>query len=447
MQYTTFLNKLLASIFLLGVSASCGAQQLDLIYSFELASEHDAELHAAYNQLLSSKEISPQALADLLPSIDLSASSSDERQESESSFSGGGKSTSQFRTEGFSITLRQPLFNWARIVNYRQAKQLVSKAEVEYLLAEQSLIIRLTERYLDTIQAHATLTVADKDVKAFSRQLEQAKIRFDVGVVAITDMHDAQARYDLSVATQISAQNNVYSKHEALREIIQTPTGDLAPLETTFPLSPPEPNNIDVWEASAAQQNLTLEMARLDVAIAKKQISIHRSGHYPTIDIVAAHNYSETGGGSFGTGFRNESDALGVELKLPIFKGGKTRSLTQQAAFNHQQTLDQLEALQRSTLRETRDAFRGVTSSAQRIKALKQALISNQSSLKASEAGLEVGTRTIVDVLDAQSNVSRIELQLTEAKNNYILNILNLKKTAGTLSKNDLSIVNQWLQH
>lgn len=442
-----FLKKLLPSIILCIYPVLNFAQPIDLVTAYKLALEHDADIHAAYNQLLSSKEAKPQALAGLLPSINASAITNDVRQESESSFSGGGKSTSQFRDESFSVSLRQPLFNWANFTRYKQAKKQVSKAEAGYQFAEQALILRLTERYLDTLQANVNLNLANDDVNAFTRQLEQAKIRFEVGLIAITDVHDAQARYDLSIATQIAAQDRLYSAQEALREIIQTDELALAPLAPSFPLSAPEPNNIDSWETFAATQNLALEMAKYDVNIAKKEIELQRAGHYPTVDIVASHQYSETGGGSFGTGIRNEADKLGLELNVPLFAGGRTRSLTRQAAFNHQQSLDVLQSLQRTTLRETRDAFRGVTTNLKRIHALEQAIISNKSSLDANEVGLEVGTRTIVDVLDAQSNLSRAKLELSDAKRSYILSILNLKNSAGSLSKADLEIVNQWLKH
>ena len=343
------------------------------------------------------------------------------------------------------MSLRQPLFNWASFERFKQAKTQVSNAEAEYKLAEQNLILRLTEAYLNTLEAEVNLGLTNDDVNAFTRQLDQATTRFDVGLIAITDVHDAQARYDLSVATQIAAQDNLHSKKEALREIIQTNEIKIAPLANELPISPPEPNNIAEWETLAAQQNLSLEIAKNDVVIAKKEVNINRAGHYPTVDIVASHDYSETGGGSFGTGFRNESDKLGLELNLSLFAGGKTLSLTRQAAFNHQQSLDLLQSKQRSTLRETRDFFRGVTSNLLRIKALEQAIISNQSSLDASEVGLEVGTRTIVDVLDAQSNLSRAKLELIAAKKDYILSVFNLKSAAGSLSISDIEHINQWL--
>ncbi|MDX2426561.1 MAG: TolC family outer membrane protein [Cycloclasticus sp.] len=441
------LNKAFLSLIAALIPALALSQPIDLLRAYQLAIEHDADIHAAHNQLLASKEATPQALAELLPSLNASASTADVRQESESSFSGSGKGTGQFRDEGFSISLRQPLVDWASFVRYKQAAKIVSKAETEYLLAEQTLILRLTERYLNTLEAEVSLTLANDDAKAFSRQLEQANQRFEVGLIAITDVHDAQARHDISIASQIAAKDSLYSQQEALREIIQADDIVLLPLAEKFPLSSPEPNDIQEWESLASQHNLSIVMAKLDVAIAKKEIDANRSGHYPQVDLVASHNYNETGGGSFGTGFRNESDKLGLELTMPLFVGGKTLSLTRQAAFNHKKSLDLLQSLQRTTLRETRDSFRGVTTSLQRIKALEKAIVSNQSSLDASEVGLEVGTRTIVDVLDAQSNLSRAKLQLIEAKKNYILNVLTLKGTNGSLSRDDLEKVNLWLKH
>lgn len=441
------LKKTFSTVILSLVSMLALSQPIDLFDAYQLALENDSDIHAAYNQLLSSKEVSPQALADLLPSIEAAASTNDVRQESKSSFSGLGKVTDNFNDEGYSVSVRQTLFNWADFTRYNQAGKRVSKAETEYQLAEQALILRLTERYLDVLQANANLGLANDNVSAFTRQLQHAKNRFDVGLIAITDVHNAQARYDLSLATQIAAQDNVYSAEEALREIIQKDNLKLTPLAQQFPLSPPEPNDINQWELTSSENNLTLKMARYDVDIAKKEVEFNRSGHYPTVDIVASHQYRDTGGGAFGTGFTNETDNIGLELNMPLFSGGKTLSLTKQAAFDHRKSVDTLQSLQRTTLRKTRDSFRGVTASMLRIKALKQAILSNQSSLEASEVGLEVGTRTIVDVLDAQSNLSLAKFQLIESTKNYILNVLTLKSAAGSLSSKDVENVNQWLHN
>jgi len=424
------------------------AEPIDLLAAYQLALEHDSEIHAAYNQLLASKEVKPQALADLLPSINATASAGHNRQKSKVTHPNGLSNTEGFEQDSFAVSLRQPLFDWANFVRFNQANERVSRAEVVYRLAEQELIFRLTERYLDTLQAEANLKVSNDDVAAFSRQLDQAKQRFDVGLIAITDVHDAQARHDLSFATQIAAEDNLYSKREALREIIQADEVSLAPLAQEFPLFPPEPNKIREWENASSQHNLSIQSAKFDVAIAKKDISITRSGHYPTIDLVASHSYNDTEGSALtGTGLNTESDQIGVELNLSLFSGGKTSSLTKQAVFNHKRSLDILQSLQRTSLREARDSFRGVIASLQQIKALKQAIVSNQSSLDASEVGLEVGTRTIVDVLDAQSNLSRAKLQIIAEKKNYILSVLSLKNAAGSLALADIEKINQWLQH
>ena len=162
---------------------------------------------------------------------------------------------------------------------------------------------------------------------------------------------------------------------------------------------------------------------------------------------MASHDYSEDGGSSLGTSFkRSESDEIGLELNMSLFAGGKTKSLTKQAAFDYRKSLDVLQSLQRTTLRETRDYFRGVNASLRRIQALEQAIVSNKSSLDANKAGLEVGTRTMVDVLDAQSNLSRAKFQLIAAKKTYILNVLALEGITGGLSKEDIERVNNWLQ-
>lgn len=420
---------------------------LDLLNAYQLALDNDATLHAAFSKMQASKEAKPQALADLLPNISATAQTGDVRQESVSGFTGGsGKQTSQFRDEGFSVSLRQPLFNWERFSRFKQAKKEVSRAKIEYQLAEQALILRVTERYLNTLTAEANVTLATDNLDAFKQQLEQAKFRFDVGAIAISDVHDAQARHDLAMATQISAQNNLDSKHEALYEVIQTNTTVLTTLDHAFPITLPEPNNITEWEQTAAKHNLIIKAALLDSLITKNQITINRSKQLPTVDIVASHSYSETGGGSFGTGFTTESDRLGLELNVPIFSGGKNSSIIRQAAHLHQSSLDTLVSLKRSTQRETRDAFRGIVASLHRIKALEQATLSGLSSLQTNQARLEAGTRTLVDVLDAQSNLTLARFSLIQEKQAYILGVLRLKNAAGLLDKTDIEKINQWLK-
>ena len=413
------------------------ADSFDLIQAYQLAVQNDAELQAAAARLEAEKEANPQALADLLPSINASANASHLRNES------SGQQTAHYRDEGFSVNLTQTLFNWQQFTRLDQADKEVLRAGIQYQLAEQDLILRVTERYLNTLTAQANLSLANDNVKAFQQQLEQAQFRFEVGIVAITDVHDAQARHDLAVASKISAEDGVSSTREALLEIIQTDYSQLAALKKEFAAIPPQPNNISDWEKTASQYNLAVKIASSDVEIAKKQITILRADHLPTLDLVASYSDNEIGA----THFNSESEKIGIALNIPLFSGGKTSSRVRQAAHLHQASLDTLKSTKRTNKRETRDAFRGVNASLHRINALKQATISNQSSLEASEAGLGAGTRTIVDVLDAQSNLTSAKFELIQEKEKYLLDVLKLKSAAGTLSKTDLEQINQWLSY
>jgi len=432
-------RRIITSALMLFISSFATAEPIDLIDAYELALNHDAEIRVAYHQLMASKEVKPQALADLLPSIDASASSKDSREKTDSSL---GKGITKFKDESFTLSLRQPLFNLQRFLRFSQAQKTVSRAEVEYQLANQDLILRLTQQYLDTLQATVSLDVSNEDLIAFEKRLEHSKLRFKAGLVPITDVHEAQSRYDIAAATQISAKDSLQSQQEALREIIQVESVDITPFPEEFHLETPQPNVSNKWESVAKTHNLSIKVAQLNVKIAKDEVKTKQSSHYPTIDFVASHSYNETGTNHFST----EADTIGVEFNMPLFSGGKTLSATRQAAFNHKKAQSTLQLVQRTSLRETRDAFRGVNASILRIKALEKAIISNKNSLEAIEASLAVGTRTTVDVLDAQGNLSRAKLQLIAEKNNYILNVLTLKSTSGSLSKEDLSKVNQWIK-
>lgn len=425
------------------VASSASAATLDLLQTYELAEQQDSRIRASAALRSANKEAQPQALSDLLPSVQASAESTDVRQESFSSFSSG---TTQFDEEGYGISARQPLFNWGSWVRYKQAQLTTTRADTEYDIARQELILRVSERYLAVLNSQVALQVAQAEHKAIERQLEQVRERFDVGLIPITDVHDAQARYDLTSATLIAAEDAVESNNEALREIIQTSDYQLVPLAGKIPLAPPQPADINDWVGQASQDNLNVLLARSDVAIAKQGIAVERAAHLPTLDLIGAHTYRDSGSGSLGSGFTTETDTWGVEINLSLFEGGRVLSLTREAAFRHQQSIENLHTLLRETERLARDAYRSVITGTHRIQALQQAVVSNESALEANEVGLEVGTRTIVDVLDAQRNLSLAKLQLTQARHNYILNILRLKQAAGSLSVDDLRTVNAWLQ-
>lgn len=437
------MNRFVLTALIWLISGNLCAETLDLLQTYQLALEQDARIRAAAAERLADREAAPQARADLLPAIQANAEKSHVRQDSTSNFTDG---VTHFDEDGYGISGRQPLFNWGRWVSYQQAQLQADRADTAYSIAQQDLILRVAERYLNVLNAQASLEVAQAEHTALERQLDQVKQRFEVGLIPITDVHDAQARFDLAYATLIAAEDALSSSQEALHEIIQRRGDALARLATNIPLMPPQPNDIDSWVKTATEDNLNLLLARSDVTIAKQGISLQRAAHLPTLDLVGSHTYRDSGSGNLGSGFTTESDTVGIELNLSLFEGGKAVSRTREAAYRHQQSLEDLKTLYRETERGARDAYRSVITSTLRIQALRQAVVSNESALEANQVGLEVGTRTIVDVLDAQRNLSLAQLQLTQARHNYILNILRLKQSAGSLSEEDLNTVNAWLE-
>ena len=286
---------------------------------------------------------------------------------------------------------------------------------------------------------------ANKD--AIARQLEEAETRFEVGLIAITDVEEAQARFDLANADVIQAENALDNAREALREVAGEYYGSISSLIDEVPLIVPEPDDIDAWTTIALEQNLQLRAAHEATLVARDEIRRVEAGHLPTLDLVGSHTRSDNrGSGGAGFGVESWTSAIGVQLNLPIYQGGTVLSQTRESRHLYEQSVADLETVRRSTQRQAHDAFLGVKSGISRVRALKQALASTESALAAVQAGFDVGTRTSVDVLDAQSDLFEARRNYASARYAYILDILSLKQAAGTLSEDDLVQVNGWLQ-
>jgi outer membrane protein len=294
--------------------------------------------------------------------------------------------------------------------------------------------------------ANDNLAFAEAEKAAIGRQLEQAKQRFEVGLIAVTDIHDAQARYDLTVAQEIDARKQVANALEALREVTGTGYENLTPLTEKLPLEPPADPDPEHWVKEGVEQN-PLVLAAMEAAnAAKKEIERQRAGHYPTLDATATYLDSSYNSSRQGAGYDGEDTIYGLQLKLPIFEGGRTNSLVRQAQKQFMEAQQRLEQQRRATVRDTRDAFLGVNVSISRVKAFMQAVVSNQSALEATELGYRVGTRTSVDVLDAERALYGAKRDLAAARYDYVLNVLRLERAAGKLSLDDLVRVNGWLE-
>jgi len=413
----------------------------DLVLIHQQALDQDPVLRAADAARQSAREIRPQSRALLLPNISLSAAKTRYYQDT---LGGTPFPLVSDDTRGYTLTLKQPLFHFDYFTRLGQADTQVAQAEIKYVIEEQSLIIRTAQQYFDTLAAQDDLEFSHAEKKALARQLEQTRHRFDVGLIAITDVQEAQAAYDLVNAQTIEAENLLASQREALRELTNQYHDTLSVLSEKMPLIKPEPADIEQWSQHALQNNLSLQAAQLGASAAKDDIRISQSGHLPQLDFTASQAYNDSTGASYSGETKNRT--LNLQLTVPLYQGGAINSQVRAAQARYQQAIETLEQIRRSTVRQARDGYRGVLAEIDRVKALQQAVVSAQSALTATEAGLEVGTRTTVDVLEVRRNLFRARRNLARARYDYILNTLKLKQVSGQLQEADLVQVNQWLQ-
>ncbi|MFK7859890.1 MAG: TolC family outer membrane protein [Granulosicoccus sp.] len=410
------------------------AQGTNLRAVYEQAREYDAEYQAAQFELQAARQNIPIARSAFMPQLSFGAdlglaSKADD---------GDGP----YEETGLSLALNQTIFNRSSGKLIDQAQIGVQQAEAQYAAAGQTLILRVATAYFDVLRAQANVEFSQSELQAISRQREQAERRFDVGLVPITDVRSAQAQYDLAVAQEIAASNQLSTAREALLRVSGVNADLLTPLASDLPLTPPDPANIDAWVERAKEQNLELVIAQLANESSGTQVAIERAGRYPTLDLVgsAASTTTEEVIGRDG-----ELASIRLQLRVPILTGGRINSQVAQAKAQARASEQQLLAQERTTTQQTRDAYRGVQASISRVRALRQALVSTQQSAEATDAGFRAGTRTSVDVLQALRDTFRAQSDYAGARYDYIINTLNLKAASGTLEENDLFAINRFL--
>jgi len=432
-------------IIILSVCGSAHAAPVpDLLVVLEQAEKTDPQYREVKENALAVAEEVPQAQAALwLPEMYFNGALGRVNQDISISggFGTGGKQS--FNRRHFLITLNQPVLHYDRYVALGQASKQLQQAQYEVQAAQQALIVRVAERYFGVLAAQDDLAFATAEKQSLQGQLEQAQQRFEVGLIAITDVQEAQAGYDRAVASEIVAKYGLDNAREALRETTETYYEDLARLGKSIRLTPPDPADIDVWTQTALEQNLEIAAANVAAEIAHDEIRIQKAGHLPTLDIVGTHGF-DASGGRFGASNLTQSE-IAVELNVPLYEGGRIDSQTRQAGYEHNAALQRLEQRKRAVYRQTREAYLGVTAEISNIKALKQAVLSSTTSLESTRAGFEVGTRTGIDVVDAERGLFQARRNYSRARYNYILEILRLKQAAGTLIPDDLAIANSWL--
>lgn len=422
--------------------ACSNAVAVDLFEIYQMAESGDPVYRQAVAAYEAALEAKPQARALLLPTLSLNANTATNNQDI-STATGSSPGDISFNSHGYSLDISQPVFHYDRYLSLQQADLQIQQARAEVDASLQDLIIRVAERYFDALAAIDNLDFVRAEKTSLGRQLEQAKQRFEVGLIAITDVQEAQAGYDQSVANEILAENLIDNTHEALREITGNYLSDLAPLGNSMPLVSPKPDVIEDWTKISQEQNLKVIAAKRQLENARQEIKIQKSGHLPTLDIVANKGYSSSGG-RFG-GAQIHSEAIGLELNVPLYEGGLVNSRTREAHSLYNQAYQQLEEAYRAAQRQTREAYLGVISGISQVKALNQSVISSESALEATQAGFEVGTRTTVDVVASQRGLLQAKRDYARARYDYILNTLRLKQAAGTLTPEDLQGINGWL--
>ncbi len=442
------------------IVTSANAQE-GLLEIYQRAQANDPSLREAEANYLATLENKPQARSALLPNLSLSAGQTGSFSENSQPLGFGAAvfgdgSTARNSGDSFSLNVSQTLFDMSSIRSLKQADKVIAQAELNLEAAKQDLLLRVADAYFNVLAADDLLAAEVASREAIARQLEQAQRRFDVGLIAITDVQQAQAAYDNSVAVEIGAQRALASTQEFLREIIGDYVSDLQSPSNDLPLLPPDPPSPEDWVATAMQQNLSLAANRIGTDIAQDDIRVLRAARFPTLDLsggasTSASNNRTTviqNGVSVAAPPRignNESRNWSLNLRMPIFTGGLNSSRIQQAVYRHRAAQEGLERVARQTERQTRDAFLGVTAEISRVRALQQAVESNGTALRATEAGFEVGTQTTVDVLAAENNLRRAQSNYAISRYEYIMNLLRLRQAAGSLSEADVAQVDEWL--
>ncbi|MEZ5578320.1 MAG: TolC family outer membrane protein [Candidatus Competibacteraceae bacterium] len=406
----------------------------DLLQVYHQSMESDPALKAAAASRQATQEAKPQARALLLPSVGVTASRG-------STFGVVGVSTGSDggNTHSYAIGLTQPVYNRASQVQQRLAEETIKQADTDFNNAQNDLILRVAQGYFGVLAAIDNLTFATAEKNAFARQLEQANRRFEVGLATITDVYDAQARFDGAVSSEIDAINKLADARELLRQLTGQDYAQLNLLSERMPLALPNPKDPEQWVRMALDNNLTLRSAGFGVEQARENIQLQKAGHYPSLDLNANRADVDT---AF---TRTISSQVNLQLTIPLYSGGAVSSRSRQAAYNYEASRQNLENLQRDAVRTVRNAYRGQETSISQIKALDQTRVSTRSALEATQAGYEVGTRTIVDVLNAERNVYLAEREYAAARYSYIANFLVLKQAAGQLSEEDMVEINGWL--
>ncbi len=425
-----------------GFSLVSQAEDLLKVYQQARVSNPDLRSSAATRDVAFEKI--NEARSPLLPQLGLGA---------DYTYSNGYRDSSGLHsnTTSGSLQLTQTIFDMSKWRALTLQEKTAGIQDVTYQVAQQDLILNTATAYFNVLKAIDTLLYTEAQKQSIYRELDQTTQRFNVGLVAITDVQNARAQYDSVLANEVTARNNLDNMVETLRQITGNDYLALASLNIDrFKTS--RPDSVSALLKQAESRNLNLLSARLNQDLEREQIRYAESGHMPTLDLTASTGLSNSKyGGSRANQSKGSTDSIsgtnqvGLSFSLPLYSGGSVTSQVKQAQFNYISASEQLESAHRSAVQTVRSSYNNVNASVSSIDAYKQAVVSAQSSLDAMEAGYQVGTRTIVDVLDATTTLYNAKLQLSDARYSYLINQLNIKYALGTLNEQDLQQLNSQL--
>lgn len=424
---------------ILALASAQAAAGDDLLTLYREALEADAQFTSATAQFGAVQERVPQSRAALLPSVSATANATQNNNE------GNTYNHQNYASHAYFLNLTQPLFRWDTKITYDQSKLLVSQAQAELELARQDLILRLSQAYFDVLYADDSLATIQAERAAIGEQLAAANRRFELGTATVTDVRDAQARFDLVTAQEITARNDQLARREALRQITNRYPETLAPLASGVTLPDPEPADADEWEQAAVTDSLTVIAGQAALEIARLETRKARAGHYPTVDLVAAAGNTDSD--SINTvGTDTDERRIGVQVEMPIYSGGGVRARQRETSKLFEKAQADLDNARRSSALTARQAFLNTTAGLSQVKALEQALSSADTALQANVRGLELGVRANIDVLNAQQQLSATERDLTKSRYDTLISMLRLKAAAGRLAEADVQALNALLR-
>ena len=417
---------------------------VDLLEVYNISLKNDPELLAAEFKHKSNLQEYPIARSYLLPDLRFKGTSQRTRESIDGAVYGSSTPTSQFTTDEYSINLKQPLYRRDLFSLLEKSEYQVAKSLAERDSARQKLIIKVAEYYFNILDSLDNIDYVVSEKAAIKSQLDESKKRLEVGLIAITDYAEAKASYDLSETNVIEAENKSNLAKESLYVLTGTQFKTFATLNHNIKAKDPDPNDIKSWENFAVKQNLDLVAVKRAQDVAIANLKYERSKHFPTLDIYGTIKETDKDGGSSGA-FESNNDFIGIELNIPIFIGGNTYYSSKQAEFQKEKARYDLLKKKREVIRDSRQAFLNLKSAISKVNASKKALESNELSVEYNKAGFEVGTRSTTDVLLALKDFYKAKKNYSKSKYDYLISKLKLKQSIGTLSIDDLKVVNSWL--